>query len=497
VRTVLEQAEHAAPARATSGARWLERHATPVALALFAVNLALVLPRIGVQSIWFDEAVTLSNAQQPFDAARYMAADATPPLYPLLVHLWMRVFGVTIESARALSVLASAASVVLLFELGRRFLGARSGLFAALLLSCSRCQLFFALEARAYALVVLLCIASFYVFLALLEAPTRRRVVLLGLLDAALLYTHYVTVFALVAQGLAALLVLRRSPATFLAFVASQAIVVVLVLPLALFVATLWPLPMAGWLATPGWRSFPVELAKLVGSDLLLALESVLVLGGAAWLARWGGATPAEWGRLQVLALWVLAPLLAAFAVSFAVPMFLGRYLIYAAPGIFLLVGAVAARLPVTRALSATLVVALCALSLAHAYREPLVRPGWRDAAVAARDGLRGDGMVIVVPAYQLLPFAYHFAPRHFADPARLPELLAAERVVGVAHLTDVAPFAASGRDLTVLFPEAMAPDVPALRAQLATAGYRDAGRRDLPGLVLLRFAHEAGGAAS
>ena len=69
--------------------------------------------------------------------------------------------------------------------------------------------------------------------------------------------------------------------------------------------------------------------------------------------------------------------------------------------------------------------------------------------------------------------------------------------MVGVAHLTDVAPFAASGRDLTVLFPEAMAPDVPALRAQLATAGYGDAGRRDLPGLVLLRFAHEAGGAAS
>ena len=480
---LLEQADATARAQ-TSRSGWLERNATPVALTLFALNLALVLPRVGAQSIWFDEAVTLSNAQQPFDVARYMAADATPPLYPLLVHLWMRVFGVTIENARALSVLASAASVVLLFELGRRFFNARAGLFAALLLSCSRCQLFFAVEARPYAVVMLLCIASFYVLLALLEQPTRTRVVLLGLLDAALLYTHYVTVFALLAQGVAALLVLRRSRATFLAFVASQAIAGVLVLPLALYVATLWPLPMAGWLAKPTWRSFPVELAELVGSDLLLALESILVLGGAAVIARQGAAARPDWMRLKILALWALAPLLAAAICSTRHP----------ASSCW---SARSQRGCRWRALRTLLVIALCALSLSLAYRDPLTRPAWRDAAAQVRDELRGDGVVVVVPAYQLLPFAYHLAPQHFAEPAHLPELLAGDRVFGVAHLADVARFAATGRELAILFPEALAGEAAALRTQLAATGYRDAASSTLPGLVLLRFVPEPGSAAA
>ena len=481
-----------------ASSEWLERHATPVALLLFVINLALVLPMIAAQSIWFDEAVTMSNAQQPFDVARYMVADATPPLYPLLVHLWMRLFGVTIESARALSVLASAASVVLVFQLGRRFLEPRAGLFAALLLICSRFQIFFAHEARPYAVVVLLCVASFYVLLALCEAVTWRRVLLLGVLDAALLYTHYVAVFALLAQGLVALTLVRRSPRTFFAVAASQAIAALLVLPLALYVATLWPLPMAGWLAEPTWRSLPIELAKLVGTDLLLALEAVLILGGLLWISRRHAAADTradadadaarfDPAKARVLALWAFAPLLTAFAVSFVVPIFLGRYLLYVAPGLFLLVGYVAARLPVAPTTRALLVLGVCALSLGNALRDPIVRPAWRDAAARVRDDVRDGALAVVVPAHQLLPFAYHFAPQHFGIPAQLPALLAGEGVLGASRLTDVQNFATGERDVVVLFPDGTA-GADGLGASLANAGYTQVSRQELPHLVLLRF---------
>jgi len=488
----------------TAGSDWLERHPAPVALALFAAALALVLPMTGAQSIWFDEAVTLSNAQQSFDLARNMRGDATPPLYPLLVHLWMRVFGATIESARALSALASAGTAALLFQLGRRFLDARTGLFAALLFGCSRFQIFFAHEARPYAVVVLLCTASFYVLLAQLESPTRRRVVLLGLLDAALLYTHYVAVFALAAQGLAVLPELRRAPRTFFAVLASQVLAVVLVLPLVVYVATtLWPLPMAGWLQTPTWRTFPTELAKLTGSSLLLALEAVLVVGGIAWVTRQRtgsdtrASAPAFVPRqVRVLALWAFAPLVVAYVVSFVEPVFLGRYLLYTAPGLFLLIAYVAARLPVAAALRASLVLALCALSLAHALRTPIVRPAWGEAATRVRAELREGALAVVVPAHELLPFAYHFAPRSFAEPARVPALLRGEGVVGLARLADVPRLAGSGRDLLVLAPEATAAGAGTLTTELAALGYVGPSREDMPGLVLLRFSRPPDGTA-
>jgi len=473
----------------------LVRHSSVVTIALFLASLALTLPLLDAQSIWFDEAVTISNAQLPFDLARYLRADATPPLYPFLVHHWMGVFGATIESARALSALASALATVLLFQLGRRFVGATAGLFAAALFLCSRFQLFFAHEARPYALVVLLGIASFYVLLSLLESATRTRVVLLALVDAALLYAHYVTVFLLPAQLVVALLLGRARVRSSLAVLASQALAGLLVLPLAIYVArTLWPLPMAGWLETPTWRTFPVELAKLAGSPLLLLVEIALVAGGLAWLERRrrAAASTTTMPRYAprtagALAAWAFVPLATAFVASLIEPVFLARYLLYTAPGYFLLVGYVVTCLPLRRARTTILLLALCTLSLATAWRAPIVRPAWRVAAERAHAALADGATVAVVPAHQLLPFAYHFTRDGFRDPDHLPTTLRAAGIVGLSRPSDALRVAAGGADLLLVAPDADAAALDAVASEIAAARHVLPVREELPHLVLLR----------
>jgi mannosyltransferase len=501
--TALEDSPRLAahPAGTALRADRLDRHAALVSLGLFATSLALVLPLLGRQSIWFDEAVTMSNVQLPYDLGRYLRADATPPLYPLLVHAWLQPFGTSLVAARALSALASAASVVALFRLGRRFLDARTGLFAALLLLSSRCQIFFAHEARPYALVLLLVIASFHVLLALLEQPTWRRLVLLCLLDAALLYTHYVAAFALGAQALAALPSRGRSPRAFLQILAAQGCAVLLVVPLALFVwTTLWPLPMAGWLPPPTWRSIPNELAKLTGSGLVLTLEALLVAAGAVALLRRRDGTSTAFAvpprRVVVLALWTFVPLAAAFAASAIEPVFLGRYLLYVTPGWYLLVGLAAVRLPVGRALGAALIGALCALSLGGAWRSPLQRADWRGAAERVRGATADGALAIVVPSHEMLPFAWHFAPDAFRDLDHLAPRLRDLGVVGVQRLADVAPFAALPRELLIVVPQPLGAAADALAPMLAAAGRAPAQREDLAHIVLLRSPAPAGDAA-
>src|SRR5690606_17336563 len=86
-------------------ARWLERHAALVGVVLFGATLALVLPMLGAQGIWFDEASTLQNHRLPFDLARALRADATPPLYALVVRAWTALFGASLESVRVPSAL--------------------------------------------------------------------------------------------------------------------------------------------------------------------------------------------------------------------------------------------------------------------------------------------------------------------------------------------------------------------------------------------------------
>lgn len=480
------------PAGTALRSGWLDRHAALVSLGLFATSLALVLPLLGRQSIWFDEAVTMSNVQLPYDLGRYLRADATPPLYPLLVHAWLQVFGTSLVAARALSALASAASVVALFQLGRRFLDARGGLFAALLLLSSRCQIFFAHEARPYALVLLLAIASFHVLLLLLERVTWRRLVLLCILDAALLYTHYVAAFALCAQTLAALPWRGRSPRAFLQILAAQMCAVLLVVPLAVFIwTTLWPLPMAGWLPAPTWRGIPQELAKLTGSGLLLTLEAVMVLAGAVTLLpRRGDAANSSAvapRTVAVLALWSIVPLVAAFAVSAIEPVFLGRYLLYVTPGWYLLVALAATRLPIGRALGTALIGALCALSLAGAWRSPLERADWRTTAERVRDATADGALAVIVPAHEMLPFAWHFSPESFRDLDRLAPRLRDLGVVGVQRFADVAQFATLPRDLVIVVPQPLGASADALAPVLAAAGRAPWQREDLTHVVVLR----------
>ena len=492
--TALEDSARLAahPSGTTLRSGWLERHPGAVSLLLFATSLALTLPLLGRQSIWFDEAVTMSNVQLPYDLGRYLRADATPPLYPLLVHAWLQVFGTSLVAARALSALASAAAVVALFQLGRRFLDARTGLFAAALLLASRCQIFFAHEARPYALVLLLTIASFHVLLSLLERVTWRRLVLLCLLDAALLHTHYVAAFALVAQTLAALPARGASPRAFLQILAAQLCAVLLVVPLALFIwTTLWPLPMAGWLPAPTWRGIPDELAKLTGSGPLLALEALLVLAAGALAVRRRAGAPAERAvaprTIAVLALWSVAPLVVAFAASTIEPVFLGRYLLYVTPGWYLLVAAAATRIPVGRTLQTALIGALCALSLAGAVRNPLQRAAWTDAAERARAATAGGALVVIVPAHEMLPFAWHFSPESFRDLERLAPRLRELGVIGVPRLADVARFAALPRDLLVIVPQPLGASADALAPELAAAGRAPWQREDLHAIVVLR----------
>lgn len=510
--TALEHAprDRAARARSVVAPDCLDRNATAVALALFAASLVLTLPLLGKQSIWFDEAVTLSNVQLPYDLGRYLRADATPPLYPLLAHLWVQAFGATLVAVRALSALAGAAAAVALFQLGRRFLDARIGLFAAALLITSPRQIFFAHEARPYAVVLLVAIASFHVLLSLLARPTRRRIVALCLLDAALLYTHYVAAFALLAQALAVLPDVRRRPQTFFSVAAAQLGAVLLVVPLAaLVVTTLWPLPMAGWLAPPTLRSIPVELAKLVGSPLLLAFEAALVLAGIACVAAGrrrtrtaiadaagddatdravAPASPLPRARVvATLAVWAIVPIAAAFAASFVEPVFLSRYVLYTTPAWFLLVGACVAALPVAPRLAALLIAALCLLSLAEGWRAPFRRPEWRAASERARAAVADGALVVVVPAHELLPFTYHFAPDAFHDVHDLAKQAREAGAVGVKRLVDVETLMTSPRDLLIVAAQPAAEGIDGLATALEAAGRGAGEREDLNALVVLR----------
>lgn len=417
---------------------WLRENTLLASAILFGAGLLLKLPRIPEQGLWFDEAITLSHVQGSLDLTRSFESDASAPLYGIVLHAWSALFGPSIGAARTLSALFSALTAPGLLYFGRRFLDARAGLFAALLFTLSRTQLYYGHEARAYSLVGLLCVASFYAFLALLEEPTRKRVAAAAVASAALVYAHYVAVFALCAQLLAALCLVHVRSRPMRAYVVSQVIAAALFAPCAIYLSTReTPLPMAGWIPGPTPGDILYVLSAFAGGPVLVGLYTAVLAGGAA-LARLG-TVRFDPDRVTTLGLWLFAPLVLDYAFSFVVPSFLYRYLLYASLGLVLLTGYVLTRLPLPetgRWLALAVIVVPSVWGMAS---DPILRPDWRDAASIARRTSEAGGLTIVTPPYQLLPFSYHFDRAAFSRPDEIASTLSEQGVYALPTLGGVA----------------------------------------------------------
>lgn len=93
---------------------------------------------MGSQPIANDEPFTIYHAQLqlPFMLSE-LSHYNNPPGFEILLHFWIRIFGIGAVSVRFLPMVFSSAAAVVLYFLGKRFFNFRIGLFAALLFTFS------------------------------------------------------------------------------------------------------------------------------------------------------------------------------------------------------------------------------------------------------------------------------------------------------------------------------------------------------------------------
>ncbi|MEA2450894.1 MAG: mannosyltransferase [Thermoleophilaceae bacterium] len=165
------------------------------------------------QGLWYDEAITAwlvrGTPGQLLSAIPH--TESTPPLYYLLTWGWARVFGNTEAGLRSLSALAGTGAVPVAFMAARELGSRRAGLLAALLIAVNPLLVWYSQETRAYALLVLLAGASFWLFARARSQPTASRLVAWGVVSAAALCTHYFAAFVVAPEALL-LFVQRGAP---------------------------------------------------------------------------------------------------------------------------------------------------------------------------------------------------------------------------------------------------------------------------------------------
>src|SRR5947208_194330 len=190
------------PVRAPVPLRPLARAPRWAVAGIGFVLLVGVVLRFFLRShLWLDETLSVEIARLPLrripDALRH---DGAPPLYYVLLHLWMQVFGTGDWAVRAFSGVASTAMIPLMWFAGRR-IGPRIAWPAVVLAASSPFAIHYATETRMYALVALLVVVGFLALARALEAPTLGRLAEVAAVTALLLYTHYWAVYLLVVVG--------------------------------------------------------------------------------------------------------------------------------------------------------------------------------------------------------------------------------------------------------------------------------------------------------
>ena len=183
--------------------------------AVIVVVLAGIVLRLHTTSdLWLDEALSVNIARLPLgDLLEQLRHDGHPPLYYLLLHGWMELFGEGDVAVRALSGVFGLATLPLIWVAGRRYGGPSTGIAALTLLASSPFAVRYATETRMYSLAMFLVLAGWLLVRSALERPTITRLTGIALVSGLLALTHYWSFYLLAATGLLLLWRWRRGSA--------------------------------------------------------------------------------------------------------------------------------------------------------------------------------------------------------------------------------------------------------------------------------------------
>jgi 4-amino-4-deoxy-L-arabinose transferase-like glycosyltransferase len=448
---------------------------------------------LGRSSFWYDEVVTMRLARAPGPRAlleRLFQIDATrAPLYPLILQVWVRIFGTSEAAARSLSVLCGVASIALTYAIGRRTFDRTTGLWAAWLAALSPALIVYGREARMYSWLVLATCLCWLLLLDLTRGPTAPRMLAYMVAEIALVYSHPLGLIMAATLALAGLIWASScfgSPARWLLVHLG---VLFLILPWVGRYLDHPPEFVSGRLSVRSLLGTPIgfvggNFALLAGLVLLIAVgverhDSDGELDDSRSVS--GASRP---GRAFLL-LWLISPPSLLYVYSMiGYPVFgPQRYTLFVAPAYLVLVAAGLSRLPVVVRYPVALGLALVSASgLFSTVYDPEFKADWRAFAQAISEGQAdwpsGARAVIVASA----------------DPARNVEVETARyylpagcSVIASALAT---PEQLSSLDDTVVFYAVAARRGIPARAVPETIGpCRFLEDRNYPGLIVYRCA--------
>ncbi len=281
---------------------------------------------------WMDEAITTGISLHPLSQIPHVLRyDGNPPLYYMLLHLWMRAFGDSVDATHSLSLLFGLLTIPAGGWGAWRLFGRRAGVMAAILFAFNAWLTSYAQETRMYELMGLWGVLATTFFLLGFVERRRRWLFGFGAVLLAMLYTHSWGTFFFIGSAIALI-------PSLLAASGRDRIVLLRDAVITYLIAGLLYLPWAPTLLfqiahtaapwdTPPRFGAPIQISRnVLGGDKITIVLVLAALIGLAPLVTRARRRSAEALKLYTLVLLPLAVLVIAWVGSQVNPAWAPRY---------------------------------------------------------------------------------------------------------------------------------------------------------------------------
>lgn len=309
-------------------------------LLLLVVVVVLRVWYVGKTDLGGDESFSLYMALQSVpDLVRMLCQGDNPPLWELLLHFWVKVFGISEVAIRGLSLVFSVLTVIPIYFLGEKYLHRFVGMAAALCYCCSTFSIFMAHECRVYSLIAFCTACSVLLFVSIIREPKTFKFILLTFANLMLMYGHYLSVWIIVMEFVIALGITPIRKKIWKPYLIHAAALLLLFAPMfpILFTRFFDSGVHGTWIAKTTspealydflWRMCNVPVTTVLAIGVLITAFIVLIINIVK--------KKYTLGDIGILTLFWVVPLLVSFVLSYFTGFFLDRYFYFLFPVFYL-----------------------------------------------------------------------------------------------------------------------------------------------------------------
>ena len=313
-----------------------------IPIVLFLIAFTWKVFYINARDICLDEPFTIFHAQDSILNILKLPAqnEPNPPLFMLLLHFWIKLFGISPFSVRTLPILFNALTAVFLYLTGKRFFNFWAGITASGMFILSTYHFYFGADTRTYSMLSMATAAALYFLFSLIKNPEERKyLIALIISNLVLVYGHYFGWLIVYMEIIVVLFHLKNREILKNTGIAVLTTVILFIPMMVVMINQFFISKESTWVAPPMAYEYLHQLQSFLNAKKTLRIVAYLL--GAGIIAGFVSKINREkMMDLTVLFLLWFLPYSFMFFISYKIPMFTDRYILFNSIGFYLFIGA-------------------------------------------------------------------------------------------------------------------------------------------------------------